>query len=344
MLQWLLLFAVAPKLLRPCLSVNGTLERLPRLDTTPPELGVIHVAFFDTRRSPDVTSMRLAARLCRSSRSTLRFHALLTVPLEIPGFTVTVIRLPPRAQCVYDSLSRLAHGPGPQYLYKPLLPWVLPPHVHKLIVLDTDVVVLRDMQRLWGEFDSFGKALIGIANEQSLLYQRESGWRAVGKNGGVQLLDLQAMRMSAEYAAALDYVGSGQAGVRIGYLGDQSLYTWLAASWSSWRHLFHTLPCEWNRQLSMHFGFNNASVHRCHGSCALLHANWQPVKCIARYMQQSPLCSTWQAFQQQLASPSAWNNAAASGSPCAYKRSYPGWAPDFKRGISRFFSDCCIRG
>eukprot|EP00966_Prymnesium_polylepis_P297408 6871425-Prymnesium_polylepis.1 len=151
----------------------------------------IHIAFFDTRSSPDVSAMKHAARRCRSVSRPVQFHALLKTPATIPGFRVTLLRLPPRAQCLYDNMRRLSHGPGPHYLYKPLLPWVLPPDVRRLIVLDTDVAVLRDVRRLWAEFNTFGPAVLGIANEQTLLYQKESNWKAIGKNGGVQLLDLE---------------------------------------------------------------------------------------------------------------------------------------------------------
>ena len=49
------------------------------------------------------------------------------------------------AACLYRNLCRQAHGPGRQYLYKPLLHWVLAADVRRVIVLDTDVVVLRDI-------------------------------------------------------------------------------------------------------------------------------------------------------------------------------------------------------
>ena len=149
------------------------------------------------------------------------------------------------------------------------------------------------------------------------------------------------MRASTDYAAGLDHVASGRAHLRIGYLGDQSLYTWMAAAWSPWRHLFHTLPCEWNRQLSMHFGFNNASVHSCPRRCALLHANWQPVKCIAPVMQMQPSCATWATFQAQLGASPAQASAARRdpASLCALRLGPQGRA--FRRGIQRFFADCC---
>lgn len=98
----------------------------------------------------------------------------------------------------------------------------------------------------YAEFDRFGSAVLGVANEQSRLY----GSHGEGKNGGVQLLHLEAMRNTAEYDQVLDKVASGRDGRRIGYLGDQTLYSFLSVDYP---HLFYRLPCEWNRQISMHF-------------------------------------------------------------------------------------------
>jgi hypothetical protein len=210
-----------------CLGSNSTVEfhaARPVFPLNGPI--IIDVAFFDTRPHADTRLMQQAARVIYSKSSSIRFHALLTTPQNVPGFRVTLLALPARAKCLYDNLRRLSHGPGPQYLYKPLLAWVMPLDVRKLIVLDTDVAVLRDIQSLWAEFNLFGDALIGLVNEQNNLYQKESNWKAIGKNGGIQLLDLEAMRTSVAYASALDLVASGQPGLRIGYLGDQTLCKW----------------------------------------------------------------------------------------------------------------------
>ena len=96
-------------------------------------------------------------------------------------------------------MRRISHGPGPQYLYKPLLHFLLPT-VKRLILLDTDTIVLQPIGELWAHFGRFPSgAVLGVANEQTNMYQRASGWTEVGKNGGVQLLDLHAMRASTEY-------------------------------------------------------------------------------------------------------------------------------------------------
>ena len=50
--------------------------------------------------------------------------------------------------------------------------------------------------------------MLGLGNEQSNLYK--GNW--TGKNGGVQLMDLAAMRASRRYTEALDFYASGGAG------------------------------------------------------------------------------------------------------------------------------------
>lgn len=160
------------------------------------------------------------------------------------------------------------------------------------------------------------------------------------------------MRASAAYVAALEHVGSRKAGATIGYLGDQSLYSWLAASWSEWNNLFYTLPCEWNRQLSMHFGFENSSVHSCPRRCSIVHLNWRPIKCVAQVMQSNPSCKNWERFQLHLSSQktnvrpattteSSSLNIMEKCMPSATQRERKMNAM-LQHGIRRFFKDCCI--
>ena len=291
----------------------------------PTETEPIDIAFFDTRPHPDVFSMRRAAALANST-TRVRFHAILKHDVKMPGFRVTLLNLPPVAQCLYDGMRRISHGPGPQYLYKPLLHYVMPADVTRLILLDTDIVMVRDVRDLFAEFGRFGSAVLGVGNEQSNLY----GKGGEGKNGGVQLLDLKAMRTEPQYDALLDYVATGKDGRRIGYLGDQTLYSFLAPDFP---HLFYRLPCEWNRQISMHFGFSNATVHSCPRRCGILHANYGPFKCVARLLQASPSCATWQAFQKRLSS-------STPDEPCP--KVSMGQRMTFKRAIKSFFADCCV--
>jgi len=64
---------------------------------------------------------------------------------------------------------------------------------------------------------------VGIANEQTAV-----NYPMVGKNGGVQLLNIARMRTSDAYARALDTIASCRYNKWIGFLGDQTFYTYLA--------------------------------------------------------------------------------------------------------------------
>ena len=97
----------------------------------------------------------------------------------------------------------------------------------------------------------------------------------------------------------------------IGFLGDQTLYTHLAAR-PGVGGMVYTLPCEWNRQLSMQFGFRSNASHFCPRRCALLHANFRPLKCAAARAPsvlaaacrlRAPLRRLWSPPPRQTASP-----------------------------------------
>jgi xylosyl alpha-1,3-xylosyltransferase len=300
--------------------------------------GIIHVGFYDTRRSPDVAGMRRAAAVC--NRSGVRFHALLAHPVAVVGMRVTRLELAqPFGRCLHANLRRLTYSTGHEYLFKPLLHLLLP-DVRRLILLDTDVVVLRDLGDLWAHFERFGEeAVVGLAEEQSHSY---SSWRGIervrGVNGGVQLLHLDRMRHSSRYLAALDHHANGADGRWIGELGDQTLYSFIAYSDPP---LVHILPCSWNRQLGpatrRGYGARNHSLHSCACSrhpcprldptrktCALLHANYPAIKCVARLMQRDRSCATWRKIR------------LGHTAGCR-----PNRFPEFRYAANTFFANCC---
>lgn len=167
------------------------------------------------------------------------------------------------------------------------------------------------------------------------MYEEGSGWKQSGRNGGVQLLHLRHMRASSEYNSALDAYGRGELG-RIGYLGDQTLYTVMASKWPA---LFHHVGCEWNRQISPHFGFKNATLHSCPKPCAILHANDHRLKCIAAEMQTHlASCKVWHDFVgnsvKQLPRPNV-----PTPSKCAFHDNNP---HPFASAMRTFYWDCCL--
>jgi hypothetical protein len=117
----------------------------------------------------------------------------------------TVADIPRKVRDLYRRLSHSATGPGPIYLYKPLLHLVLPKSLSRVIVLDTDLFLFEDLLGLWREFDRFRPGeLLGVAAEQCPSYQEVRSLGGLGFNGGVQLLALAEMRASSHYADLMD--------------------------------------------------------------------------------------------------------------------------------------------
>ena len=211
----------------------------------------------------------------------------------------TIAEIPASVRTLYDRLSHTATGPGPIYLYKPLLHLVLPKWLSRVIVLDTDIFLFEDLGGLWREFDTFAPTeLLGVATEQCPSYQEVRALGGLGFNGGVQLLALDAMRRSSHYASLMEAYASGF-GKRdskpmkpggIGWLGDQTLYSWMSVNGTGARQVFHVIPCGWNRQIGTHMadwkGFWER--HRCSGPCSLLHGNYLGHKPFMESLKEDP--------------------------------------------------------
>ena len=174
-------------------------------------------------------------------------------------------------------------------MWKPLLHWLLP--MRRAVVLDADVVLMRSVHELWAEFDAFGpEAAIGTAREQAPSYEKLG--QTAGVNGGVQLLHLERMRdVDGLYQHELRRCAARECG-DIGYLGDQTMYSIMKERTPG---LFHTLPCGWNRQLSIHFYHHKdfKARHACTGTCGLVHGNQPAFKGMIPTMQaegRAPSC------------------------------------------------------
>lgn len=128
---------------------------------------------------------------------------------------------------------------------------------------------------------------------------------------------------------SLDRYASGRDGRWIGWLGDQTLYTFLA---SDRPQLVYRMGCEWNRQLNTLFGWDS-TLHGCQRRCGIMHANnANTIRCVAEMMQSNPSCGAWQAFRHTLISP--------GNRTCV--RLSPRKAADFGTAIGLFFSNCCV--
>lgn len=168
--------------------------------------------------------------------------------------------------------------------------------IDKLIFLDIDIQFSDNLTELFQQFGQFGsEALIGIAHEQQPVYLHilheyrtrtdnktdlgappPKGWP--GFNSGVLLLNLKRMRASKTYQSLLKpnkiddickkYSFSG-------HLGDQDFYTVVSFEY---RHLFHVLPCNWNRQLCQwwrYHGYRDVfdQYYACDLKIKLFHGN-----------------------------------------------------------------------
>tara|TARA_B110001452_G_scaffold41582_1_gene31859 strand:- start:2143 stop:3393 length:1251 start_codon:yes stop_codon:yes gene_type:complete len=206
----------------------------------------------------------------------------------------TIADMPSEARTLYKALSKTATGPGPLYLFKPLLHLVLPESVKRVIVLDTDLFLFTNLRGMWDLFGRFdAQQLIGLAQEQCPSYQEVRALGGRGYNGGVQLLHLERMRNSKPYEALMWRHARRQLPMKpggIGWLGDQTLYSWMSVNGSGAEWLFFELPCGWNRQIGTHMagwkGFWKA--HRCAEPCALLHGNFANHKQFMEALKEDP--------------------------------------------------------
>jgi len=80
-----------------------------------------------------------------------------------------------------------------------------------------------------------------------------SWWRKVSLGGEPIIIVFRSYNLYLSYAA------SGDTGQPVGFLGDQTVYTWINYQDPS---LVYPLGCEWNRQLSQHVYLQHP-IHRC---------------------------------------------------------------------------------
>jgi len=305
--------AVAATLIEPHAALTPPCAPVPA--PGPSAIPPIDVLFLAVGANPQLSRAGGTARSVDAHvgrPSPVRYHLLVDAPSQHPltsnaawrpfagrVFVHSTACLSAAGAALHRRLSTTATGPGAVYLYKPLLHLLLPAWLPKVLVLDADVFVVADVRRLWAEFDRFGPAACaGLAVEQAPSYAHVRARGGLNFNGGVQLLDLDRMRSSARYAARLADAADGRLpGLkadekRIGFLGDQTLYSLMtvapaANGTGDGRGLFHALPCGWNRQTGTHMagwpGF--WAAHACHERCGLLHFNFAGHKALAEALK-----------------------------------------------------------
>jgi len=292
----------------------------------------MHVGFFDDRATPNWRGIQRTldrVRALETSDAPVVAHLVVVdAPGQVPvGGHLHVLRGAGGAEgqlarCLYRNMGRSARGMGRHYLYKPVLHLLLPPHIEKLIMLDTDTVFVRPLSELWAEFGRFlPMAVLGVAPEQNDFYTP-----LPGKNGGVQLLHLRRMRASRLYTKLLDWHASGLSTCRSGYLGDQTVYSILEYQSPL---LIHHLPCEWNRQLAPTEP-SNSPRYACGGRCGLLHGNGVTKCAVDRMHTHNASCAAWRVISR--------GDSLPGDAACLHGN------VRFRRVAERHFGDCCVGG
>ncbi|OLP16360.1 hypothetical protein BST81_21455 [Leptolyngbya sp. 'hensonii'] len=158
---------------------------------------------------------------------------------------VTIEWLRPNPALV-DDLLLSGHLTSAAY-YRLLIPDLLPPHLHRAIYLDCDLIVQGDLAQLW-QFEMGGKALLAavdigvpsVSSERGLLNYRELGIPADARyfNSGVLCLDLVKWRNQNISASLIDYIRQHRQQIR--WHDQDGLNAVLAGDWGE-------LDPRWNR-------------------------------------------------------------------------------------------------
>lgn len=349
------------------LSRSESLARRPQLGVT---TGLKHqklaVGLFDDRSNPNVEAMLQLFDAIRrvSDANALVFHALLRESMSLPGVHVTALdSIPEHARCVQRGLARFVSEHGKSMsgvLHKVMLHWILPADVGRLILLDTDLVPLRDLATLKDEFGTMRRrgALFGVAAEQSLFYSSGQNMPhgVPGYNTGVWLMDLVAMRKSSWYAWLLDAYQAGALFRKLGMVPDQNLINGVASLTPA---LVHTISCGWNRQMMawtlssgghvLHANnFPSDATNRtliCHEPCSILHFNGNH-KCPVRLLNAAAdTCTAWHSMIRDI--PSTPDDDVRNRTKCVLRKQFGGLHADATARVKvaeaawLYWGDCC---
>ena len=272
----------------------------------------MHVGFFDDSATPNLHGIQLALSNIRARETSVAPVVAHLIFLQGPSSlalngtflhviydeagvrrTNGAVKL---SNCLIRNMARSASSLGRHYVYKPVLHMLLSSNIEQLIVLDTDTLFVRPLSELWAEFARFSStAVIGLAPEQNKFYTP-----IPGKNGGVQLMHLRRMRESRLYNKLLDWHASGESACRTGFMGDQTVYSIIGFQSPL---LVHTLPCEWNRQLSPTEP-SGSSLYGCEGRCGILHANGITKCAVDLMLKYNSSCAVWKLISRGKTVPS----------------------------------------
>lgn len=188
-------------------------------------------------------------------------------------------------QISHDLLHHIrdrASGPGKNYVHKILFAWTLRHLAHRLVVLDSDIIIRSRLDPL----ATFPVSGIGLTLEQASWYRSKiDGGHAF--NGGLQIHQVEKIVNNICFNSFL------YRKIRSGWTGDQSWYSQVHCP-----YFFTVLPCEWNRQvgsvrmdLLKKFKSRPSDV-RCKG-CNILHLNDNAGKRFLTTLRLTHDCDKW---------------------------------------------------
>lgn len=250
----------------------------PALAPVPSLLLIVYGEEYARSRTPVFVRSLLAARTVplrayvladppglAAFREVLRVHAFET-GLGLPADSWSLFT-PDASTFLSGLLAQLhssCHTGGYAYLFFKLLAHAFLPAVDRLLVLDSDAIVLGDVSQLWATFQTFGAgAFVGMAPDMSHRYYYRlsdradevfsTGWQHVpqrtGLNGGLMVLHLARMRAAnfSEIVIAATHRGARlrDAGHLSGFcaLAEQDTVNWLIGLLP---HIWQPISCAWN--------------------------------------------------------------------------------------------------
>ena len=220
---------------------------------------VVHVVSVIAGKNTCRTSMPFIKSLLFHRRSQLHLHIITNAPayttLSVLFKTWSVEGVKFSFYHLEEFEHLLTHIPNSHHsgifgLGKLIVEQVLPEEIEKVIVLDTDIIVIDSLQELWAMFKSMGKKqFIGLVENLSDYYVEKELFSYLGRgfNTGVMLMDLTKMRRMGwkelwtkehkELNKKIGVVKQADQDIINSYLENHSTRV-------------HHIPCIWNYQIS----------------------------------------------------------------------------------------------
>lgn len=195
-----------------------------------------------------------------------------------------------------------SHYSGVFGLMKLTLPSLLPKSLQKVIVIDTDLMLMSDISSLWNYFDVIfaQDKLIGLVENQSdwylgNLWEGHKPWPALGRgfNTGVMLFNLKKMRDHNWNDLWSTVTAKTLLQYQLTALADQDIINTIIMEE---QHLHYVLPCFWNAQLSEH-SLNDYCYHSAN-KFKILHWN-SPVKQAVKNKYSQYFEGVYEMFKNQ---------------------------------------------